>query len=181
MSEQTTTPDAPVSGERADILSILGFQRWLLYSAVDGITDEQARQRSTVSELTLGGLVKHLTDTEHSWMNFIEHGPDGMGGKPFDQMGPEDWAARENSFRLLEGETLADALQAHREVSERTDALVRTVDLDLAHPLPVAPWFPPGETRTARRVFLGMVGELSQHTGHADIIREAIDGKKSMG
>jgi hypothetical protein len=54
-------------------------------------------------------------------------------------------------------------------------------DLDLSHPLPEAPWFPPGARRSARRVFLGLVAEIAQHAGHADIIREAIDGQKSMG
>jgi hypothetical protein len=44
-----------------------------------------------------------------------------------------------------------------------------------------APWFPPGATRTARRTVMHIVAETAQHAGHADIIREAIDGKKSMG
>ena len=51
----------------------------------------------------------------------------------------------------------------------------------MAHPLPEAPWFPKGATRSARRVFTHIVGETAQHAGHADILREALDGQKTMG
>lgn len=177
-----SAPDsaAPIDQERADLLDVLGFQRWLLLSSVEGMSDEQARQRSTVSELTLGGVLKHLVETEHGWMDFVE-GTEDASTSGFDDMTEADWAARANSFTLLETETLADIVAAYRDAAERTDALVRTVDLDESHPLPAAPWFPPGAVRSNRRVFLGMVSELAQHSGHADIVREAIDGKKSMG
>ena len=68
------------------------------------------------------------------------------------------------------------------KVAQRTDELLASLpDLDAAHPLPSAPWFPPGETRSARRVFLHIIAETAQHAGHADIIRESLDGAKSMG
>ena len=54
-------------------------------------------------------------------------------------------------------------------------------DLDAAHPLPQAPWFPPGASWSARRVLLHIMAETAQHAGHADIIREALDGAKTMG
>ena len=67
-------------------------------------------------------------------------------------------------------------------VNSRTDDLLRSLpDLDAAHPLPEAPWFPPGTQWSARRVLMHIVAETSQHAGHADIIREALDGAKSMG
>lgn len=181
-TEQTSAPaaGAPLEQDRADLLDILAFQRWLLLSTVEGISDGQARQRSTVSELTLGGVIKHLIDTENSWMDFVE-GTEGSMSRGFDQMTEADWAARADSFTLLESESLAGTIAAYQAVADRTDALVRSVDLDEAHPLPAAPWFPPGAVRSNRRVFMGMVSELAQHSGHADIIREAIDGKKSMG
>jgi hypothetical protein len=53
--------------------------------------------------------------------------------------------------------------------------------LDLAHPLPEAPWFEPGASWSARRVLLHVIAETAQHAGHADIIRESLDGAKSMG
>ena len=54
-------------------------------------------------------------------------------------------------------------------------------DLDASHPLPEAPWFRAGARRSARRVFLHIVAETAQHAGHADIIRESLDGQKTMG
>ena len=67
-------------------------------------------------------------------------------------------------------------------MAQRTDDLVASLpDLNLSHPLPNAPWFPPGERRSARRVFLHIIAETAQHAGHADIIRESLDGAKSMG
>ena len=66
-------------------------------------------------------------------------------------------------------------------MAARTDSLVEAVDLDHSWPLPPQPWFEPGSTRSARRVFLHIIDETAQHAGHADIIRESIDGQKTMG
>jgi len=83
---------------------------------------------------------------------------------------------------MLPGQTLQALLADYDAVARDTDELVRTLpDLDASHPLPEAPWFPPGARWSARRVLLHLVAETSQHAGHADIIREAIDGAKSMG
>lgn len=63
-----------------------------------------------------------------------------------------------------------------------TDALVASLpDLDLAHPLSAAPWFEPGAAWSARRVLLHIIAETAQHAGHADIIRESLDGARTMG
>lgn len=83
---------------------------------------------------------------------------------------------------MLPGDTLAGVLDAYTEVARRTDELVRTLpDLSAAHPLPKAPWFEPGAQWSARRVLLHIIAETSQHAGHADIIRESLDGAKTMG
>jgi hypothetical protein len=66
-------------------------------------------------------------------------------------------------------------------VAGETDALVAVLDLDTAYPLPPAPWFEPGASWSVRRVILHVIGETAQHAGHADIIRETLDGRKSMG
>ena len=98
---------------------------------------------------------------------------------PSDPAGYEAWA---NGFRLLPDETLENVLSRYAEVAARTDELVRSLpDLDASHPLPEAPWFQPGARRSARRVFLHIVAETAQHAGHADIVREAIDGSRTMG
>jgi hypothetical protein len=76
---------------------------------------------------------------------------------------------------------LAGVLADYEEVGAHTDKLVTTIDLDSDHALPDAPWFEPGARWSARRVFLHVIAETSQHAGHADILRESIDGQKTMG
>ncbi|GAT67446.1 hypothetical protein PS9374_03100 [Planomonospora sphaerica] len=168
-----TTQDKTITGERADLLQTLARHRGFLRQTVEGLTDEQAARRTTVSELCLGGLIKHVADVEQRWMWFAVGGAEAMWGEP------GDW---ENRFRMLEGETLAGLLDAYEQVARRTDELVATLpDLDAAHPLPEAPWFEPGASWSVRRVLLHVIAETSQHAGHADIIREALDGAKTMG
>jgi uncharacterized damage-inducible protein DinB len=169
-----------LDGERADILAGLGSARHFLRFTTRDLTDEQARQRTTASELTLGGLIKHVAATEQGWADFILEGPSAMSD--FSAMTEADVARWTDGFRLLPEETLAGVLADYEKVARRTDDLVASLpDLDAAHPLPKAPWFPPGETRSARRVFLHIIAETAQHAGHADIIRESLDGAKSMG
>ncbi|MGW1953810.1 DinB family protein [Streptomyces sp. NPDC001920] len=179
MSE-TTPATAPVTGERADLLESLAKHREFLRLTARDLTDEQAGQRTTVSELCVGGLIKHVTAMEQNWVDFIEHGPSPKAD--FDAMTEEDWARRADEFRMLPGETLAGVLAAYDKVARRTDELVATLpDLDASHPLPKAPWYEPGAHWSARRVLLHIIAETAQHAGHADIIRESLDGAKSMG
>jgi uncharacterized damage-inducible protein DinB len=172
--------DLATSGERADLLAMLAKQRHFLRFTTRDLTDEQAGRRTTTSELCLGGLIKHVTAVERTWVDFILEGPSAMSD--FTTMTEADFAQRADQFRLLAGETLAGVLDDYAEVARRTDELVATLtDLNAAHPLPKAPWFPPGEQWSARRVLMHIVAETAQHAGHADIIRESLDGAKSMG
>lgn len=100
------------------------------------------------------------------------------GGATAMESAPVDWAA---GFQMAEGETLAGLLDRYDGVAGHTAELVATLDLDSSHPLPVAPWFEPGVSWSVRRVLLHVIAETAQHAGHADIIREAIDGQKTMG
>ena len=169
-----------VSGERADLLAMLAKQRHFLRFTTRDLTDDQAGQRTTVSELCLGGLVKHVTTVEKGWVDFILQGPSAMSD--FASMTENDFAERTAEFQLLPGETLAGVLARYAEVARRTDELAASLaDLNTAQPLPVAPWFEPGGRWSARRVFLHIIAETAQHAGHADIIRESLDGAKSMG
>ncbi|WP_300008551.1 DinB family protein [Pseudonocardia sp.] len=162
--------------ERVDLLETLATHRGFLLHTVQGLTDEQARQRTTVSELTLGGLIKHVARTEAGWLDFIERGTAAM------EATADSWAEHADGFVLRPDETLAGVLAEYADVAKRTDALVASLpSLDVAHPLPEAPWFPTGATRSARRVFTHIVAETAQHAGHADILREALDGQKTMG
>jgi len=169
--------DPSIDPERQDLLETLGKHRFFLTLTARGLTDEQANTRSTASELTVGGIIKHVTQVERNWADFIVNGPAAMARDEGD-WDVEDWLA---GFRLLPGETLQQVLAAHDEAARATDELVRTVDLDASQPLPTAPWFEPGKRWTARRVLMHIVSETAQHAGHADIIRESIDGQKSMG
>jgi hypothetical protein len=168
---------ATLNGERADLLQTLAKHRYFLTFPARDLTDEQAARRTTVSELCIGGLIKHVTRMESNWADFIVKGPETMA-----MPGEEDFAEHADSFRMNPGETLASLLEQYAEVARRTDHLVATLpDLDASHPLPEAPWFEPGARWSARRVVLHIIAETAQHAGHADIVREALDGAKSMG
>ena len=169
----STTTD--LSLERRDFLQSLDKHRGFLRFAVQDLTDEQASATPTASQLCLGGLVKHVAFVESGWVDFIVEGTEAM------EFRPEKLDVHTNSFRMLEGETLAGILADYEKVTNRTDEVLATVDLDLSHPLPSAPWFEPGASWSARRVFIHIVAETAQHAGHADILRETIDGQKSMG
>lgn len=166
------TSTEQLTGERADLLQALRRHRGFLLQTVDGLTDEQAATRTTVSELCLGGLVKHVTITAHRWMLFAVGGAEAM------QREDVDWVGQ---FRMVPGETLAGLVERFQEVADQTDELIATLDLDASHPLPQKPWFEPGASWTVRRVLLHLIAETSQHAGHADILRESIDGAKTMG
>ncbi len=166
-----------ISTERSDLLSMLGTHRHFLRYTARELSDEQAAKRTTVSELCIGGVIKHVTATERQWARFIVEGPAAM-----DSPSDEDQAAWAGGFSMEPGETLAGLLDNYETVAAQTDELVHALpDLDAPQPLPRAPWFPPGATWTARHVLLHILAETSQHAGHADIIREAIDGSKTMG
>jgi uncharacterized damage-inducible protein DinB len=173
----TAGETATLTGERADLAETLGTHRSFLRYTVRGLSDEQAAQRTTASELTLGGLIKHVTATEKQWADFIVTGPAAMGGEG--SAAAASWAS---GFQMQPGDTLASLLAAYDEVTRQTDRLLATLaDLDAGHPLPEAPWFPPGATWSARRALLHIIAETAQHAGHADIIRESLDGSKTMG
>ena len=169
------TATTTLSRERTDLLETLAKHRGFLRFTVRNLTDEQARLTPTVSALSLGGLVKHVASTERGWADFIIRGPVAQ------ELTPETYAEFADDFVLAEHETLEGVLKAYDDVAAATDELIRTVDLDADHPLPEAPWFEAGARWSHRRTIAHILAETSQHAGHADIIRETIDGQKTMG
>ena len=170
----------PLDRERSDLLESLGRHRFFLRFTVRGLTDEQARLHPTVSELSLGGIVKHVAATEAAWAEFMVR---GAAAFPTD-----DWTSPEMAERwaaehhLLPEETLAGVLEEYAAVAARTDEMVRTLpSLDTDHLLPEAPWSTPGARQSARRTLLHLIAETAQHAGHADVLRETLDGQKTMG
>jgi len=170
MSEKT------LNRESADLLETLAQSRSFLRYTVRDLSDKQAAQRTTASELCLGGLVKHVASMERRWTSFITEGSSAMAP---DAGVMAEWAT---GFTMLEGETLAGLLMEYERVAARTAALVVTLpDLDVSQALPEAPWFETGARWSARRVLLHLIAETAQHAGHADILRESLDGAKTMG
>lgn len=190
-NNETTTPTT-LDTERADLLAELSAARSALINTARGLSDQQAAESPTVSTLSLGGLIKHVASIEDEWMRFIVEGPSAMR---YDLPEGVTWAdfmsgtAREfpqwaiehqNNFQVLPGETLAEILARYEQVASRSNEIIAaTPDLSATHPLPDAPWNEQGAVRTVRRVLLHIIAETAQHAGHADILRETIDGQKS--
>ena len=112
---------------------------------------------------------------ERGWADFI------VRGAVAQELTPEKYAEFAADFVLAEDETLEGVLKAYEDVAAATDELIRTVDLDADHALPEAPWFEAGARWSNRRALAHILAETAQHAGHADIIRETIDGQKTMG
>jgi hypothetical protein len=159
-----------VADEREVLLAFLGQQRDALRYAAHGLGDEQASDRPTVSELCLAGLIKHAARVERAWVSFLTDGDTGAF------VPGDDWS---DGFRLLDGEKLQDAVALSEEQARETEKVVGEIS-DLGAPLPpttdVVPWIPGGTVWTPRWVLLHLIEETARHAGHADIIRESIDG-----
>jgi uncharacterized damage-inducible protein DinB len=187
-----TTPSSILDAERVDLLGTLATARSALTSAVRGLSDEQLGECPTVSELCLGGLIKHVASMEDVWLRFVVEGPSAMRYDLPEGVTWADFAAgtarefpqwaidHQNDFRMLPGDTLAGILERYERVAARSEEIVAAVpDLSATHPLPEAPWHEPGAVMSVRGVLMHVIAETSQHAGHADILRETVDGQKS--
>jgi len=155
-----------VATEKDQILRKLAHHRDGLRRTLSDVTEEQARARPTVSALCLGGILKHVVYVENGWIDFV------VDGKKTDDL--DRYAA---SFRVEPGETVAGLLAGYAQAARRTDEVVAALpDLDVAHRLPEAPWYPPDTEYSAREVLLHILAETAQHAGHADIIKETLAG-----
>jgi uncharacterized damage-inducible protein DinB len=172
-----TDPGETSHAERHEFISAMAKQRKLLVLTVRGLSEEQIRLRPTASGLCLGGILTHVTTGEERWSSFIAEGASAIGGAD-----PTSPPHHDASFEIAVRETLTSLLERYDDVAHSTNELIMTLpSLDLAHPLPEAPWFKKGASWSARRVLLHIMTETAQHAGHADIIRETIDGAKTMG
>jgi uncharacterized damage-inducible protein DinB len=158
----------PVSDEREGLLGYLAQQRDAVRISAYGLTDEQARATPTRSALSIGGLVKHLADMERTWTDTML-----QQRRP---RAPEDYF---DSFTVHEGDTLAGLLDDYAAAASATGAAVATF-ADLGSPVPVpkdSPWLPRDvDAWSVRWVLLHLIEETAKHAGHADIVRESIDG-----
>jgi uncharacterized damage-inducible protein DinB len=164
-----------VTSERDGLLAFLEQHRLAVRHACFGLSEEQARQHPTPSSLSLGGLVKHLAYGERTWLGHIE----GRGSEQDGDTGAA-MAAYFGTFQLSDDETLGGVLTDYADASAETDLVVGGIDdLDRRVELTPAPWLPDPEGCTVRWVLLHLVEETARHAGHADILREALDGALS--
>jgi uncharacterized damage-inducible protein DinB len=161
----------PVRDERDGLLSYLAQQRLVLRIAAYGLTEEQARATPTAGALSVGGLIKHVTQVERSWMDTVLQ----RSASPRE----EAEQGYEAGFRLRPDETLAGALDDFAAAADETEQVIAGIeDLGQAVPVPKeVPWFPKDiDAWSVRWVLLHLIQETARHAGHADIVRESIDG-----
>ncbi len=157
-----------LTDERELLLAYIAQQRDGIRHAAFGLTDDQARLTPTAGALSIGGLVTPVTAMERTWVDLILQRPSSVDGE-------EDYG---EGFRLAPDRTLADALADLDAAAAETEAVVRAAALDDAVPVPRGvPWFPDDvEAWSVRWVLLHLIEEIGRHAGHADIVRESIDG-----
>jgi len=164
----THVPAEAHGDERGALLGYLAAERGAIRRALLGLTDEQAGSRPSASELSLAGLLKHVAEVEQSWVARAK------GEPPAVRRTEENW---HECFALVDGETVESQLAYWEKVAAETEAYARSVpSLDETFPLPNDPWFPPDSQVSVRWMLLNLIREMARHAGHADIIRESLDG-----
>ena len=157
------------------MLTFVRQQHQVLRIAAHGLTDEQARATPSASALSVGALLKHVTTMEDTWMQRAACAPEPW---PHDLLPLEERrAAYVDDFTMTGQDTLAGLLERYDDRCRSTEEAIATLDLDAAVPVPPAPWFPPDAPAwSVRWVLLHLVEEIARHAGHADIVRESVDG-----
>ncbi|MGL6234065.1 MAG: DinB family protein [Segniliparus sp.] len=161
----------PAGDERSGLVECLAQQQEAFVAAAHGLTDEQARAKPAASELSIAGLVKHVTSVQHEWTKRVLAAPDRPEA-------PVASSAHGDSFLPGPDETLEILLAKLEAQNAATRRAIEEAGLDAQVPVPTnAPWFPKDLVSwSVRWVALHLVQELARHAGHADIIRESLDG-----
>jgi uncharacterized damage-inducible protein DinB len=159
----------PVTDERSGLLAYLAQQRDAVRVAAFGLTDDEARLRPTAGELSIGGLVKHVAAMERGWMDTLLQRS---------RVIEDAEAGYDRGFTMGDDESLADLLADLDAAGRETEEIVAGIaDLGQAVPVPDEPWFPKDvDAWSVRWVLLHLIEEVARHAGHADIVRESIDG-----
>ena len=158
----TPLPESKAFGEdeRSVLLGYLTFHRTILARKIEGVSDEDARRAACPpSSLTLLGLIRHMTDVERWWFRRVQQAEDVPG--IFDD--DEEW-------RVPEGTSVVDALRAYWDEIAVVDGYLAGADMDHLNENVE------GGAHTLRRTIVHMIEEYARHCGHADLLREAIDG-----
>lgn len=161
-----TEPPVAAS-ERQTLVAFLQSQRDILRWKIDGLNDEQLRRRMTPSGASLLGMIKHIVYVESWWFRVTFAGLEARSDLPFNDDDPSmDW-------RIEEGEKTQDILEKWRDVAAESDRIIDAAELDQLSVVKS----PRRGYMSLRWVMLHMLEELSRHLGHADMMREAIDGR----
>jgi Protein of unknown function (DUF664) len=155
--------------ERDCLLGFLGQQRDAVKTAAYGLSDEQAAATPSASGLSAGAIIKHLAYGERNWIGIIHQVPGA--GRDFDR-----YMA---GLHFDAGESLVAVLADYEAATQETDACIAAIaDLGQAVSVPKGvPWFPADIDAWSVRWVLGhLIEETARHAGHADVIRESIDG-----
>lgn len=152
--------------ERATLEGALDAYRAEVVRKLAGVTEEEARRRLVPSATTLGGIVKHLRWVEVSWFERR------FGQTPEERLPTPPWSDDEPDadFQLEPGETVADVIEEYERACARSREIAAGHALDDA-----VPHHALGQL-TLRWIYVHMIEETARHAGHADILREQIDG-----
>jgi uncharacterized damage-inducible protein DinB len=157
----------PSNDERELLLAFLAQQRDGLRNAAYGLTEAEARRAPSASVLSVASLIRHAVTTERGWISMMQ-------GEP---------SAGDQGFGLSEGDTVSSLLDDYAATAAETARVVASLGLD--HPVAVpkgVPWFPDDvDGWSVRWVLLHLIEETARHAGHADIVRESIDGATCHG
>ncbi|WP_406420547.1 DinB family protein [Streptomyces sp. NBC_00873] len=168
----THVPAEAHGDERGALLSFVEAQRGAIRRSLIGLTEEQAASRPSAGELSLSGLLKHVAETELNWLRLAQQRPNEKARTE------ETWA---DSFRLVGDETVPQMLEFWAKVAAETEEFIHSVEsMSDTFPLPEAPWFPKDERCSMRWLLVHLVEEIARHAGHADIIRESLDGRTAF-
>jgi uncharacterized damage-inducible protein DinB len=163
----------PVTDPKDDLRGYLQRGREALVWKLEGLSEYDVRRPLVPTGTNLLGLVKHVASVEAGYLG-------ETFGRPFPGALPwlgEDAEANADMWATAE-ESRADIVDLYRRVWEHSDATVDTLPLDSPGRVP---WWPPerGET-TLHRILVHMVAETERHAGHADLVRELIDGSAGV-
>ena len=157
-----------IANEQEGLLGYLAQMRYVIRLTAYGLSDEQLRAAPTASELTVGGLIKHCVSTEESWLSTIRQDPQTV-----------DYQRYAEDFKLADGETIEDVFARYDRAAGETEKTITEIG-DLDHQIPIdhsVPWNRKDMDHwTVRWILLHLIQETARHAGHADIIRESIDG-----
>jgi uncharacterized damage-inducible protein DinB len=168
-----TTPPSPPD-PKATLHRYLRVQRDHLLAKLDGLSERDLRWPMTPTGTNLLGLVKHVASVQLGYLGDVFGRPSGRALPWFDddaEVNADMWATAD--------ETSEEIVELFRFSCAHADATVEALDLDTTR---TVPWWPPHRQRvTLHSILVHLIVETARHAGHADIIRELLDGSAGNG